>query len=94
MSGTFTLVSEQLPPENVALIGVSAGPKLHSVTFDGCRFISRETGNEFALGCIIAWYDMSQHEESEWPLVAGGLHIYVNALCSVLVNAENSRDEL
>ena len=91
MSGTFKLVSEQLPPKHVALIGVSAGPKLQSVTFDGYRFIDRDNGNEFALGCIVAWYDMSKHEESEWPLVAGGLHIYVNALYSALSNTQHSQ---
>jgi|GEM_PF-1949344 len=94
MSGTFKLVSEQLPPKHVALIGVSTGPKLHSVTFDGYRFISAENGSEFALGCIVGWYDMSQHKKCDWPLVAGGLRIYINALCSALVNAENSRDGL
>lgn len=69
MSGTFTLVSEQLPPEHVPLIGISSGPKLHTVIFDGCKFIDRDSGNEFALGCITAWYDISKHKESDWPLV-------------------------
>lgn len=91
MSGKLTLLSEQLPPKNSVLITVSHGPMLHEATFDGFRFIDRKTGNEFALGCIVAWYDMSQHEKSEWSSVAGGLHIYVNALYSALSNTQHSQ---
>lgn len=80
MTGKIIKVSDTLPPTNIIIAAIAAGPKIYAAKFNGSHFVDVESGNELALGYIFWWVDMSHYDKSELPLAFGALHAYLNVL--------------